>query len=118
MTDSLHNRLRGISAFLGIAVPVSLFVALKWLRVPNNVFLQVSILCQFPEDCDKRLAELRRAQYEPIRHAHNEMLALTLLALTLLLLCFLFTRTGVSKWTKNLLITSMVASLAACWLQW
>lgn len=118
MTDSPYKRLRGISAFLAIAVPVSLFVALTWLRGQKNVFQSVSIGCQLPEDCDRQLAELGRAQFELIRHAHDEMIALTLLALTLLLLCFLFTRTRVPKWTKYLLITSVVASLAACWLQW
>ena len=118
MTDSPYNRLRGTSGFLAIAVPVSLFAALKWLRGPKNVFQSVSIVCQIPGDCDRQLAELRRAQSELIRHAHNGMLALTLLALTLLLLCFLFTRTGVPTWTKYLLITSVAASLAACWLLW
>jgi hypothetical protein len=118
MTDSPYNRLRGISGFLGIAVPVSLFVALKWLRGPKNVFLNVSIVCQLSEDCDRQLAELQRAQSELLGHAHNEMIALTLFALTILLLWFLFTRTGVAKWTKYLLITYVVASLAACWLQW
>jgi hypothetical protein len=118
MTDSLYNRLQGISGFLSIAAPVSLFVALKWLRGPKNVFQSVSIVCQIPEDCDRQLAELRGAQSELIRHAHNEMIALTLLALALLLLCFLFTRTGVPKWTKYLLIAYVAASLAACWLQW
>jgi hypothetical protein len=105
---------------LSIAVPVSLFVALKWLHGPKNVFQQVSIECQ--SDCNEKLAEklaeLRSAQSELIRHAHKEMIALTLLALILLFLCFLFTRTGASKWTKYLLITSVVVSLAACWLQW
>jgi hypothetical protein len=118
MTDSPNNRLRGIPGFLGIAVPISLFVGLKWLRGPRNVFQSVSIGCQIPEDCDRQLAELGRAQSELIRHAHDEMIALTVLALTLLLLCLLFTRAGVPKRTKYLLITSVVASLAACWLQW
>ena len=122
MTDSLYDRLVRISGLLGIAVPVSLFVALKWLRGPRNIFHQVSILCGTSEDCDTKLAELKRAQSdaqsEVIRRAHTEMIALTVLALTLLLLCFLFTRTGVPKWTKYLLIASVVASIAACWLQW
>jgi hypothetical protein len=118
MTDSPYNRFQGISGFLGIAVPVSLFAALKWLHGPKNVFQSVSIVCQIPEDCDRQLAVLRSAQSELIRHAHNEMLALTLLAITLLLLCFLFTRTGVPKWTKYLPITYVAASLAACGLQW
>jgi hypothetical protein len=118
MTDSSYGRLRGISGFLGIAVPVSLLAALKWLRGPKNVFQSVSIVCQIPEDCDRQLAEIRRAQSELIRQAHHKMLALTLLALAVLLLCFLFTRTGVPKWTKYLLITSVAVSLAACWLQW
>jgi hypothetical protein len=119
MTDAPYNRSRRISGFLGIAVPVSLFAALKWLRGPKNVFQFISIACQIPEDCDKQLAaQVGRAHSELIRHTHNEMIALTLLAFTLLLLCLLFTRTGVLKWTKYLLITSMAASLASCWLQW
>ena len=103
---------------MGIAVPVSLFMALKWLRGTENVFLQVSIGCGIDEDCERQLAELRRAQSDRILHAHNEMIGLTLLALILLLLCFLFTRTGAPKWAKYLLVMSVVASLAACWLQW
>jgi hypothetical protein len=118
MTDSPYNRVREIFWILVIAVPVSLFVALKWLRGPTNFLNVTGVACQIQEDCDRQLAELRRAQSEPIGHAHNEMIALTLLALTLLFLCFLFTRTGVPKWTKYLLLTSVVASLAACWLQW
>ena len=118
MTDAPYSRLRAISGLLGIAVPVSLFVAFLWLRGPKNVFQFVSIGCQIPEDCDKQMAELRRAQSELTRHSHNEMIALTLLGLTLLLLCFLFTRAVVPKWTKYLLMASVVASLAACWMQW
>jgi hypothetical protein len=118
MTDSPYSRLGWIFGLLGIAVPAILSLALKWLRGPKNVFQQVSILCASPEDCDRQLAELTRAQSELIRHAHIEMIALTLLALTLLLLCFLFTRTVVPKWTKYLLKTAVVASVAACWLRW
>ena len=65
MTDSPYNRVRGIFWILAIAVPVSLFVALKWLRGPTNVFLNLSgVACQIQEDCDRQLAGLQRAQSE------------------------------------------------------
>jgi hypothetical protein len=119
MSDSPYSRLEGISGLLGIAVPVCLLVALKWLRRPTNAFLNVTgVACQIQEDCDRQLAGLQHAQSELIRHTHNEMIALTLLAVALLFLCLLFTRTRVQKWTEYRLITSVVASLAACWLQW
>ncbi len=122
MTDSLYDRLGRISGLSGIAVPVCLFFALRWLRAPRNTFQEVSILCGSSEDCHRKLAELNRAhsvaQSELIYRTHADMIALTLLALTFLLLCFLFTRNGVSKWTKYLLTASVVASIACCWLQW
>jgi hypothetical protein len=118
MTDSPYNRLERISGLLGIAVPACLFVALKRLRGPK-IFLNLSgVACQIQEDCDRQLAELMRAQSELIRRPHIEMIALTLLAVALLFLCLLSIRTHVPKWTKYLLMTSVVASLAACWLQW
>jgi hypothetical protein len=119
MTDSPYHRVRGIFWILAIAVPISLFVALKWLRGPTNVFLNVSgVACQIQEDCDRQLAVLQRSQSGLIRHTHNEMVALTLFAVALLFLCLLSIRSHIPKWTKYLVITSVIASLAACWRQW
>ena len=118
MTHSSDTVLGKISGLLSLTVPVGLFVALKWLRGAKKLFQSVSIECGIPEDCDRQLAELERIQSELIRHAHTEMIALTLLALALLLLWFRYTRTRVPKWTKYLLIASGAASLAACGLRW
>lgn len=119
MTDSPSKRLGRISAPLGIVVLVLLFVSLKWLRGPKNVFVFASIVCQIPEDCYKQQAKLTaqiaEAQSKLMR-AHSEMIGLTLVALAFLY--FLFSRNGIPAWTKYLLTTAAAASLAACWWQW
>jgi hypothetical protein len=51
-----------------------------------------------------------------INRAHSEIITLTLVAL--ILLSFLFSRSGIPKWTKYLLVSAAAASLAACLLEW
>jgi hypothetical protein len=104
-----------VVAVLGIVITASLFIALKLLHEPR-VFLNVSIIAQSQEEFEARLAELGREQSAVIFRAHSEMIALTLLAL--ILLSFLFSRSGIPKWTKYLLSSAAAASLAVCLLQW
>jgi hypothetical protein len=106
----------GVFGILGIVIPVSLFLALKRLHEPKIPFHFVSIISESPEEPHATLAELARAESALIRRAHIEIIALTLFAL--ILLFFLFSRSGIPKWTKYLLITAAAASLTACWLQW
>jgi len=106
----------GVVAILGIVIPVSLFLALKLLREPR-IFINYSISVQGgQEEFEARLAELRREESAVILRAHTELIALTLLAL--ILLYFLFSRSGTPKWTRYLLIAAAAASITASWLQW
>ncbi len=113
-TVSKHSgRMFGV---LGVVIPASLFVALKQLHEPKFPFRFVSIGSQSSEEPGATLARLARADSALIRRAHIEIIALTLFAL--ILLSFLFNRSGIPKWTRYLLVTAAAASVAACWLQW
>jgi hypothetical protein len=112
---TLSKRSEGVFGILGILIPVGLFIALKGLHEPKG-FHFVSISSDSPEEPHATLAELARAESALIHRAHIEIIALTLLAF--ILLCFLFSRSGIPKWTKYLMITAAAASLAASWLQW
>jgi hypothetical protein len=115
-TDNLapsgHSRVVGI---LALVIPLTLFVALRWLHEPKIAFREVSILSQSPDEPAATLARMARDEAGLIRRAHTEIIALTLLALALLSFLFML---RVSKWTKCMVITSAVASIAACWVQW
>jgi hypothetical protein len=100
---------------LAVAIPLALFIALRWVHVPK-LFRQVSIVSQSPDEPWATLARMAREDAALIRRAHSEMIALTLVAL--ILLSFLFSRSGIPKWTKYLLSSAAAASLAVCLLQW
>jgi hypothetical protein len=100
---------------LALVIPAMLFVALKWLHEPKFAFHEVSILSNSPDEPAATLARMARDDAALIRRAHTEIIALTLLALVLLF--FLLTMRA-PKWTKYVVVTSAVASVAACWLQW
>jgi hypothetical protein len=110
------KRSGSVVAILGIVIAVSLFIALKALHEPNPPFQQVSIIAESDEEFKARLAELSREESAVIFRAHTELVALTLFAL--IVLYFLFNRSGIPKWTKYLLIAAAAASVVACWLQW
>jgi hypothetical protein len=105
-----------VLGILALAIPLTLFIAMRWLHEPKIAFRQVSILWQSPDEPAATLARMAREESALIRRAHLEIIALTLFALTLLY--FLFNQTSVPKWTKYLAIASAVASFAACWSQW
>jgi hypothetical protein len=109
------KRSGSVVAILGIVIPVSLFIALQGLHVPK-LFRNVSISSQSPDEPWATLARMAREDAALIRRAHSEMIALTLVAL--ILLSFLFSRSGIPKWTKYLLSSAAAACLAACLLQW
>ena len=100
---------------LAVAIPLALFIALRWVHVPK-LFSQVSIVSQSPDEPWATLARMAREDAALIRRAHSEMIALTLVAL--ILLSFLFSRSGIPKWTKYLLSSAAATSLAVCLLQW
>jgi len=104
-----------VVAILGIVIPLTLFIALSWLHVPK-LFRNVSISSQSPDEPGATLARMAREDAALMRRAHSEMIVLTLVAL--ILLSFLFTRSGIPKWTKYLLSSAAAASLAACLLHW
>jgi hypothetical protein len=104
-----------VVGILALAIPLTLFIALRWLRGPK-LFRNVSIVSQSPDEPAATFARMARDDAALIRRAHGEIIVLTLLAL--ILLSFLFSRSGIPKWTKYLLVSAAAASLAACWLQW
>lgn len=105
-----------VGSAVAVAIPVGLFLALRQLSGPIHVFHSVSILFQTSEQEAAQFEELSGAQSEVNLHIHIGMIALTICALSLL--CFLFTRTGVKRWTKYLLPMAGAASVAVCRLQW
>jgi hypothetical protein len=104
-----------VVGILALAIPLTLFTALSWLHVPK-LFREVSIASQSPDEPWATLARMAREDAALIRRAHSEMIALTLVAL--ILLSFLFSRSGIPKWTKYILVSAAAASLATCLLQW
>jgi len=105
-----------VLGILALAIPLTLFIALRWLHEPKIAFRQVSIVSESPDEPAATLARMAREESALIRRAHVEIIALTLLALTVLYL--LFNQISAPKWTKYFAITSAVASVAACWSQW
>jgi hypothetical protein len=104
-----------IVSLLALAIPLILFVALKWLHEPKFPFHQVSILSQSPDEPAATLARMASDDAALIHRAHTEIIALTLFALALLSLLLTM---RAPKWTKYVVMASAVASVAACWLQW
>ena len=105
-----------VVGILALAIPLTLFIALRWLHEPKALFRPVSIVSQSPDEPAATLARMAREDAALMRRAHSEMIVLTLVAL--ILLSFLFTRSGIPKWTKYLLSSAAAASLAACLLHW
>jgi hypothetical protein len=112
---ALSSHSAKIVGLLALVIPLSLFIALRWLHEPKFEFRALSIASNSPDEPAATLARIARDDAALIERAHTQIIALTLLALALL--SFLLT-VRVPKWTKYMVITSAVASVAACWLQW
>ena len=83
---SSHSRVVGI---LALVIPLTLFLALRWLHEPKFAFRPVSIVSQSPDEPAATLARMARDEAALIRRAHMEIIALTLLALALLSFLFM-----------------------------
>jgi hypothetical protein len=112
---ALSSHSAKVVGLLALVIPLSLFVALKWLHEPKFAFHQVSIVSNSPDEPAATLARVVRDDAALIRRAHTEIIALTLLALVLVSFLLVL---RVPKWTKYVVIASALASIAACWLQW
>jgi hypothetical protein len=93
LARSSHSR--AAIGILALAIPLTLFIALRWLHEPKFPFRQVSIVSQSPDEPAVTLARMAREESALIRRAHVEIIALTLFALTLLY--FLLNQTGVPQ---------------------
>jgi len=104
-----------IVGLLALVIPLSLFVALRWLHEPKYAFHQISIVSNSPDEPAATLARIDRDDAALIKRAHTQIIALTLLAVAVL--SFLLTL-RVPAWAKYMVVASAAASAAACLLQW